>query len=292
MLALNQGISKIWPHQLTPSPLNQDNSSRDCLLPLMHRPEKSFRQARLGDVDPDNVVLRTLVKRLEQYVAPVLGTSAQKAGKLQSIPAQSTPFIFKCAHDAVQDPSTGDKIAPHLIADCTALCKAVADASVKQRLGDAEEEPYEVTAANARKSVKRAQARVKKAKQKEAKTKKNCDTSAKKMKSATSAKAAAKMKKKCNQDANAYIKAQKAVKDAEVAAQQAETDASDAIDKHEQVIQTQNHIIQSWQGVMSNLTRDKLLTVPDFVESFLVFLPPCSKCKDQQCACTWLRGFS
>merc|ERR1712224_503396 len=99
---------------------NADHSTRECLLSLKHRPEKSLRQAQLGDVDLDNGVLRTLVKGLEQYVATVLGTSAQKAGKLQSLPAQCPPLVFKCAHDAVRDPATGDKVAPHLIADCTA----------------------------------------------------------------------------------------------------------------------------------------------------------------------------
>ena len=283
----NHHVSKLRPrHSINTitSPF-QKHATRECLLALEHRPEKSFRQARLGDVDLDNSVLRQVVKDIEHFFAKVLTTSAQQTGKLKLLPAKCSLVSFKCAHDTVRDPSTEEKLAPHLIADCTALCNAMADAIVKQRLGDVEQAPYEVTAANAQKSAKRAQARLKKAEQAEAKTKSKADASAKKLKSATNAKAATKMQKAADKAAKAYIKAQNAHKDAKAAAQQFETDASNAIANYAKVIQAQSDILQSWYGVISTLKSYKSLVMPACVESVLLFLLPCSKGKDQQ-TCT------
>ena len=262
----------------------QGQPNRECLLPQKHRPEKCFRQARLGAVDLDNKALRDVVKQLEQSFTSLLDRSAQKAGKLQSIPAERLHLQFKCAHDAVKDPLTDDIFVPHFIADCTILCKTLADAAIKHRLGDASQEPYEVTVANARNDVKKVQARVKKAQKLITKTQKKVDVTAKKLNGA-SEKTKSKMQKAHDKAINAYANAQRSFQEVTVALQQAEKVASDAESKHVKVLQVQKDIILCWQRVVGTLTSGKSSACPNCVDNCHLFLPMCPKCELQQCQC-------
>ena len=234
----------------------------------------------------DNGELRDVVKNLEQSFVKVLGTSAQKAAKLESIPAEWLHLLFKCAHDAVRDPITEKKVDPHLIADCTGLCKAVADAAVKRQLGEVEREPYELAASNAQKNVKKVQARLNKAEKAKMKAEKKVVTTGNKLKNA-SEKTLRKMQKAHDKAVRDCKKAQNTLQETTVAVQQAEKEASQLTSKYAQVLQVQKDIILSWQGVIGTLTSDK--SCPACVDSCLLFLPMCPKCEVQQCACKWLR---
>ena len=80
-------------------------------------PAKSRQKLRLTKVDPANTEMRRISEELAQHYTKALYESVGQVFELNS-----RTLVLKCAHDCIVDTLTGEKIAPHFIADCTDLC--------------------------------------------------------------------------------------------------------------------------------------------------------------------------
>ena len=119
---------------------------------------ETFTKLRQSKVEPENHALRSITDDLSQQLADTLRAAAVAPNRQKSTFAERTfpPLIIKCAHDSLLDPSSGKPMVPHLITDCTDLCKHLADAIAKTEFQDTERELYVVTAAKATEVAKKA----------------------------------------------------------------------------------------------------------------------------------------
>lgn len=256
------------------SVVSQEKASRECLAPLKYRAARPWHKVQLGNIDPENDALRTVVKTLIHFFTDLLSTTAKSALSLDTIPAERTipSLILKCVHDCVLD--SGSKAAPHLVADCTELCKLLADAAAKKAFGDKGLDSYDVMLAIFRKTAKKAQSWFAKKNKILAKAKKQVKSAAKK----SNAKATA------NAD-RALDKALKALAEAQTAVDDAANDIMATEAKTAKSVEMQNQLIQCWRGAV-NAVKSKTSSFPPCVESCRLFVPGCLKGKGQ-CACNY-----
>jgi len=145
-------------------------------VPLSYRVPKEWQQVQLGGLDTENKELRRVAKGIVEFFTEFLCNAAGLTCAPSSIPPGR---VVKCAHDVIADPSTNEKLAPHLVIDCVELCKPVADIAAKEGLGDSGLDPYDETAANARETVKATEKQLNTAKKQLTKANKRAKAAAK-----------------------------------------------------------------------------------------------------------------
>ena len=266
--------------------------NRECLAPLKYRACKPFRQVRLTKVDPENKALRPIVQELQECFTSLLHNAAMSACGLTSIPAERPipSLVLQCAHDPIMDPSTKKKMAPHFIVDCTYMSKMISDIAAKSKFGDKEQELYEVLASEAGKKAKNTAKKKCTAEKNVPKAEKKWKAADQKLKQAgaSGGKAMAKAQKAAAAAAKKLAKTRKALELAKQAAAQAETYAKTIAQKAKKAIEIQADIIQCWSAVVSSLPTagpnlsGVTATVPEYLESWLLWLAPCLKCEDRR----------
>ena len=187
-------------------------------------------------------------------------------------------MIIKCAHDPLLDPSTGKTMAPHLITDCTDLCKHLADAIAKTEFQDTERELYVVTAAKATEVAKKARKILEKYVKVVAKAQKKSKSAAAKAAKANS-KAAAKAKKAVEKTAKSLANAQKSLQEAKLEVVRAEKADTTAAQKAAKAIRNQKDIVQAWRAVFGTSK-----VCHKNVESCKLYLVPCKR-EGSDCQC-------
>ena len=244
---------------------------------------------RLTKVDPNNEQLRRISEELGQHYTKALCVLARQAFDFKSNPNNRPipSLLLKCAHDTFEDPLTRDKTAPHFVADCTDLCKHLADAIVKQKFGDKQDKLYEVLASNAGKTAKKFQKKIVNAKKVVSQaTKKAKETAANVVTSSAKAKKAAAIAAKKLQQAQAKLT------QAQVTADTAAAAASEAVAKAGQAMVLARNIIQRWHVEFGNATAAasaataSAIVKLDCLEGCRLCVLPCSKCKGSDCHCT------
>ena len=162
----------------------------------------------------------------------LLCASARPPKRLKSLLDADTIslLVFKCAHDSLINPSTGKKVVPHFIADCTTLCKQLADATAKERFQDNERQLYEVTVANAQKKVKAKKKNVAKHTKNVRKAKQKANKATAKLKKPLGTKVAAKAQKAADKAQKTLAKNQKDLQKSETELAEAEKRLKDELD--------------------------------------------------------------
>ena len=205
------------------------------------------------------------------------------------MPRNDASLIFMCAHDSLTNGVAKHKLSPHLIADCTSLCNVVADATMRNRLGESEEKSYAAEATACQKAVKNAEKSVKKVTAKTMKAKRKADTTAAKVKK-SGGKADAKLKAAAAKAMTQFLKAQDAVREAKLKVGQAKASAKKAVTNAEAAAVIKASIVEYWCAVVNTLTAsdshftDGRTRLTD-VESCQVYVAPCLKCKGSACQC-------
>ena len=171
-------------------------------------------------------------------------------------------------------------MAPHLITDCTDLCKHLADAIAKTELQDVDRELYVVTAAKATEGAKKARKILDKYVKAVAKAQTKCKAAAAKA-AKTNVKAVAKAKKAVEKTAKSLANAQKSLQEAKLEVARAEKADTAAAQKAAKVIRNQKDIFQAWRAVFG--TSKVCLKSVDKCELYFV---PCEReGSDCQCKC-------
>ena len=220
------------------------------------------KDIRLTEVDPSNEPMRRTSQELAlHYTKTLHGVVRQTFNLNNSSSTSSMPTLtLQCAHDCVVDPFTNEKVAPHFVAHCAALCRYLADLVAKDKFGDSEPRLYVNLAADAKKDVKRTHNNVKKAEKSVAKAENKLKKAVKNSgKSVTAAVVKA---------TEARDKAKIALTKAESAAEQAEQKVKDVTVRADESIKIQSAIIQSWvQQAFGALAKSGSHTTPDSVQS-------------------------
>ena len=236
-----------------------------------------------------------MAQHLQEHFTLLLHKTAMSACGLSSIPTgRSVPsVVLQCAHDAIMDPSTQKKMAPHFIVDCTDACKIIADIAAKEMFNDKEKELYQVLATEATKHAKNTASKKSKAEKNVSKAEKQRKKAEQKVKKAgaSGGKAAVKAQKAVDTAVKKLEKASKELDQANKVAAQAKTNADAAAQKAKKAVEMQTDIIQCWRGVLDSRTTAKphpsgvTAAMLEQVESYFLWLPPCPKCEGQ-CQCT------
>ena len=261
--------------------LCQERSNRNCLTSAEHRVVKATRSVRLTDMDLTNEPMRLISNELEHFCADRLFTIAKDACAINSCYADpSTPsLVLKCAHDSIAaDSCTGEMISPHFMADCTSMCKYLADSAVKEKFGDKATQLYEVLAKNAVKTARKTEKAVAKAKKALAQATKKADAKA------------SKSGAKANNADEATVKTLDKHKDkllqAQAVAKAAATTVTEVKAKADQAMALVHSIVESWRAGFSVITTSTssatALAKPKCLESCQLYVPPCPKRKGSQ----------
>ena len=242
-------------------------------------------------VDPDNEALRRITEDLDAHFRPLLCAVAWPPDGPMMLGSSEDSLTFMCAHDSLTDHATQAELSPHLIVDCTNLCKQAANAAMASRMGDTEETSYAAEAAVSQKAVKTAKKFVTKATTKATKVKKKADAAAGKVEKLGD-KASKKLKATAEKTKTQFRKAQEAVRQAQLKAAEAEKIAKKALATAEEAAKIQAIIAKCWCAVVNTLSESNshftdASTGPAYVESFQVYLVPCLKCKGSACQCKY-----
>lgn len=246
------------------------------------RAVKTFKQVRQTIPEPDNKALRLVVKELEESFTKLLCV-ALPAG--ESIPADRTfpSLTLKCAHDPFIDVSTGNVITPHFIADCTQLCKQLADVIAKRKFNDTQQLMYGVIAISARKAFLKTKKTIVKTVKAAAKAERKADAAA-----AKAAKSDAKSNERAQQASDKAVKlfekAQKAVEEAKQKAVKANEIANEADEKAATALRFHENIIQCWHAAVAtaktqelSATDTDMIDCPSSIECCQLYLAPSTK---------------
>ena len=205
-------------------------------------------------------------------------------------------LVLKCAHNGVIDPSTQKKLMPHLIADCTDLCKRIADITAKKKMCDEEVQLYEDLFAKANRKAKTTRKALEKANKKAAGSMKKVNALNKRLEKVSSQKVPSHKRKvelaRLAKVEQAYAKDKEAADKAQNEANQAEEALAKASAKAAQAVQIQGDIVQSWHAVIDSLKAGgshstDTIDCPNYIESCQLYVTPGSKSKDSNipCAC-------
>ena len=266
--------SDAWLHFQVDSSLSPktDISSRVCLAPVNMRSTKPFRKVRLSQAEPENKELWRITQELAIFFRNLLNNTAMSSCDLKSVPAEVKipALVVQCVHDAIEDPSTGKKVAPQFIVDCTDMCNVIADIATKAIFGDQEQELYAEMVANAQIASKIARTKMKKLAKEEAK------------KLAKVKLAAKKGQKACQKAQKAFEKIRTILDHAKKNANEAETKVKAVTQKAKKAIEIQSEIVRSWRTAVKNL--DATAATLELLEDYCLWLPSCEKCKGS-CEC-------
>ena len=268
----------------------QERANRECLAHIDRSIAKTSHSVMVTDVDLANEMMRRISKELQHFCADILFAIAKHTcGVKGSYAGISTPIPtpeLKCTHDSIADPCTGEIFSPHFVADCTNLCKYLADLPVKAKFGDAEPQLYEVLSVNAVKAATRSEKNVLKAIKVVAQATQKAQQAA-----AKAVKSGAKTDKaKVNATAKSLQDAKVKLIQAQAAAKTAAATSTEAAAKAAQARTFAHGIVQSWLAEFGNLPASTSAATapakPECLETFQLYVPPCSQCKGSQCKCT------
>ena len=234
---------------------------------------EKLQQIRQSKVDVDNTLLWFIADDLAQYFTELLYTAAMPPG-CRAGEFTVTPILLKCAHDTIVDPTTNERLTPHMIADCTGMCKRLADATAKNRLKDKTNELYEVTAAKKKKESDAAKKVVDKAQKKASTLRDKIDALAKTLSDATlPPQAVKKLKKSLVKTQGAFAKAEELLERARAEASKLDKATADAAAKATEVLQIQETIVQSWRAALEAKNTSGSAP-PPCIESCQLYPPP------------------
>ena len=221
-------------------------------------PVDTVKQMRKTPVDRDNKPLCDITEDLAKHFRELLCAAVWPPWPSRDgLMSDDASLTFMCAHDSLTDCDTKTKISPHLVADCTALCNLVADATLTSRLGELEKRDYAAEATACRKTVTTAKKTLKKLKAKASKARKKANAAVAQVKELGD-KADDGLKAAAQTHMAQLQKAEAVVREAKMKVEEAQKSTQEVVKKAEakaeMIAVIKANIVKCWCAVVNTLT--------------------------------------